>query len=157
MHSDFFLWVRFSFSGVLCHLRGRLQGCTCPVLARTRMLYKTTYGVPLNFFLFSQLIKGNSPSNRRAGLRVRGQNSRSRCQGNPRLNAVCVPPVTLRIPPLRYLCGLLDCFYGDPTLRCMGSKRQLMLHVHLVHLSQVPCLPGTSSKLGEEAISQRGK
>ena len=72
MHSDFFLWVRFSFSGVLCHLRGRLQGCTCPVLARTRMLYKTTYGVPLNFFLFSQLIKGNSPSNRRAGLRVRG-------------------------------------------------------------------------------------
>ena len=32
-----------------------------------------------------------------------------------------------------------------------------MLHVHLVHLNQVPCLPGTSSKLGEEAISQRGK
>ena len=72
MHSDFFLWVRFSFSGVLGHLRGRLRGCTCPVLARTSMLYKTTYGLPLNFFLFNQLIKGNSPSNRRAGLRVRG-------------------------------------------------------------------------------------
>ena len=71
MHSDFFLWVRFSFSGVLGHLRGRLQGCTCTVLARTSMLYKTNYGLPLNFCLFSQLSKGKSPSKKRAGLRVR--------------------------------------------------------------------------------------
>lgn len=70
--------------------------------------------------------------------------------------SVHVPSVTFRIPPRRYLCGLVDCFYGDPTLQCLGSKRQLRLHVHFMHLSQVPCLPGTSSKLGEEAISQRG-
>ena len=88
MHSDFFLWVRFSFSGVLGHLRGRLQGCTCTVLARTSMLYKTIYGLPLNFCLFSQLSKGKSPSNKRAGLRVKDQSSRNRRQGNPR-HSVC--------------------------------------------------------------------
>lgn len=72
MLSDFFLWVRFSFSGVLGHLRERLQGCTCPVLAKTSMLYKTIYGLPLNFCLFSQLIKANSPKQQEGWIEGKG-------------------------------------------------------------------------------------